>query len=125
MPAELLEALLGDAPGVKRLLPGRTLEFVPDPRPPPTAPVFKTDISTLGGTGGGPLVELVSGRVIGVHFAGEWDNEKGKFSSSELITPELVKAIAEALKPAPDGPGVQPAAAPATRPGPAPPPAPR
>ena len=86
VPAVMVKALLGDAPGIKRLLPGRTLGFVPDPRPPPTAPVFKTDISTLGGTGGGPLVELVSGRVIGVHFAGEWDNEKGKFSSSELIT---------------------------------------
>ena len=109
----MVKALLGDAPGIKRLLPGRTLGFVPDPRPPPTAPVFKTDISTLGGTGGGPLVELVSGRVIGVHFAGEWDNEKGKFSSSELITPELVQAIVEALNPASDGPGVQPATAPA------------
>ena len=113
VPPVLLETLLGNTPGIKRLLPGRTLGFVPEPRPPPKAPVFTTDISTLGGTGGGPLVDLVSGRVIGVHFAGEWIDEKGKFSSSELITPELVKTIEEALKPAPDGPGVQPVDAPA------------
>lgn len=113
VPATLLNKLLGNAPGVKRLLPGRTLGFLPDPRPLPKAPVFSTDISTLAGTGGAPLVDLVSGRVIGLHFAGEWDPRKGKFSSSELITKETVAAIEAAIAP--------PKPAPAPPPPPAPP----
>jgi S1-C subfamily serine protease len=65
---------------------------------------FTTDISTSGGTAGGPLVDLMTGQVIGVQVAGLWRGERGKFAYSKPISPDLVAAIAARRKPAPAPP---------------------
>jgi len=39
-----------------------------------------SDISTTSGTAGGPLVDLQTGRVLGIHYGGQWGDNKGKFA---------------------------------------------
>ena len=104
-PAQFTDHLLGKEDGSKRLMPGRILAFGQggptgvlglESAKPPTA-VFTTDISTSGGTGGAPLIELNTGRVIGVNFAGVWKGERGKFAYAELIPKGALDVILRRL----------------------------
>jgi hypothetical protein len=112
VPPALSQVLLGTRSGIKRLMPGRTLALEADPRLSRDAAKLTTDINTTGGTAGAPLIDLVTGRVIGVHTSGRWDEKKGKFTSAEVITPSLVVALQAILKPAQSAAGdsAQPAA---------------
>jgi hypothetical protein len=101
MPAEFTKHLLGEQDGHKRLMPGRILAFG-QARPSgvvgphgvhPGADVFATDISTSGGTAGAPLVDLATGRVIGVSYAGQWKDERGKFAYAEFIPKGAIAVI--------------------------------
>ncbi len=88
LPKEFLTVLFGDKKNrCKRAMPGRVISL------PPTnaAEQFSAsgenaiivDASTTGGTGGGPLIDLASGELVGVHFAGSWqDIGQGKFGYS-------------------------------------------
>lgn len=105
VPPALLQALFGTTSGIKRLLPGRTLALEAEPRPPQKGATLITDINTSGGTAGAPLVDLVTGRVVGVHIGGRWDEKKGKFTFAEVITPALVAKLQAALAPTQPAPG--------------------
>lgn len=62
LPAEAARLILGDGgPGVKRLSPGQLVGA--------TAEVLTHDCTTMAGSGGGPLVDLETGKVLGVHVA--------------------------------------------------------
>ena len=99
-PPVLLRALFGTTAGIKRLLPGRTLALQAEPFLARKFAQLTTDINTTGGTAGAPLVDLATGRVVGVHFGGRWDEQKGKFTFAEVITPALVTQLRAALAPA-------------------------
>jgi len=53
---------------VKRLLPGRIVGY--EFRPGQERPVLVHDCSSTGGCGGAPLIDLETGEVLGLHFAG-------------------------------------------------------
>ena len=55
--------------GQKYVLPGEITEVSRD--------MIEYAAFTLGGTSGGPVVDLDSGAVIGVHFAGRFDEATG------------------------------------------------
>jgi len=98
MPSQFMERLLEKDPGQQRLMPGRILAFGKplDSSRPNTAPQeFVTDISTTGGTAGGPLVDLISGKVIGVHYAGKWQGERGKFEYTLPVTSSFLETSTE------------------------------
>lgn len=105
LPPAVLQALFGTTYGIKRLLPGRTVALEADPSLVQGAATLTTDINTSGGTAGAPLVDLATGRVIGVHIGGHWDKERGKFTYAGVITPALVAALQAALAPAQRAPG--------------------
>lgn len=91
LPAEFMDALLGaDGGGRKRVMPGRVVSLPPANAVPQLSLIDKNgiivDASTSGGTGGAPLIDLVSGMLVGVNFAGHWESLKeGKFAYSALI----------------------------------------
>ncbi len=96
VPPEFVSSLLGESDGVRRLMPGRILAAGPTSQSS-GAPAFTTDISTLGGTGGGPLVDLESGMVVGMSFAGLWQGERGKFAYATPIPDAARSVLAERL----------------------------
>jgi hypothetical protein len=111
MPGEFTERLLGKEEGWKRVMPGRILAVGQGDSGPGSielesvrqAPlVFTSDISTSGGTGGGPLIELSTGRVIGMSYAGLWKGERGKFAYAESIPKGAVDVINRRLRGEPD-----------------------
>lgn len=117
MPVQWLDRLIGKDDGVKRLMPGRVLAFGAPPRgigfEGTTQPIdtITSDISTLGGTAGSPLADLSTGKVIGMSFAGQWKDDRGKFSYSEVIPTAALDIIAgkagrevpQPKKPSPNG----------------------
>ncbi|TPI62528.1 trypsin-like peptidase domain-containing protein [Mesorhizobium sp. B3-1-3] len=98
LPPEFVSRLLGDKEGQKRAMPGRILAYGTGPEGDVSkrTPKFTTDISTSSGTGGGPLLDLLTGKVIGLSYAGIWEGERGKFAYAEPIPAEVVKIIADA-----------------------------
>jgi hypothetical protein len=60
--------------------------------------VFTNDISTSGGTGGAPLMELTTGWVIGMNFAAQWKGERGKFAYAEPIPTGVLDVIGRRLR---------------------------
>jgi hypothetical protein len=84
LPEEFVEALLGPKDGVKRIIPGRILAVE---RPSgQTIRRITSDISTTGGSSGGPLIDLQTGRVLGLHHSGQWkDDGSGKFSWADVM----------------------------------------
>jgi endonuclease G len=66
---ELQKSVLAAAPGVKRVMPGKVMQ----PRLQSTLGrqmlALTHDAITLGGRAGGPVVDLATGRVVGVSFA--------------------------------------------------------
>jgi hypothetical protein len=111
MPEAFTERLLGKDEGRKRVLPGRILAFGQDGpgfdglaggQSAPT--VITSDMSTTGGTAGAPLIELSTGRVIGMSYAGRWQGERGKFAYAESIPKSAVDVIVRRLRGEPDMP---------------------
>jgi hypothetical protein len=106
MPQRFIQELLGKDVGRRRVMPGRILAFGPgDPAGSlgqelrSSGPsVFTTDISTAGGTGGGPLVDLLAGGVLGVSYAGQWRGERGKFAYARRIPDAAVELIGRRLR---------------------------
>jgi hypothetical protein len=91
-PAEFTKRLLGETEvrkGRKRLMPGRILAFrrLMFPAPPGTVEtnLFTSDLSATAGTAGGPLMDLETSKVIGVHSLGRWYPTRGMFSFAEPI----------------------------------------
>lgn len=74
LPTDSQEVLIGDDEGLKRILPGRILSFGPSEFFPNDKTILTTDISTSGGTSGAPLIDLSTGRLIGVHIGGRFQN---------------------------------------------------
>ncbi|MDP3747196.1 MAG: trypsin-like peptidase domain-containing protein [Phenylobacterium sp.] len=103
VPPVVMNELIGDRPGRKRLLPGRTLGFETDVAVSgvPVGAQLTTDINTAPGTAGAPLIDLATGRVIGVHIGGRWDEERGKFTYAEVVTKDLIAKLQAALAPKP------------------------
>lgn len=97
-PQAFSHALLAGRSGIKRLLPGRTLTLEGDPAGAKKGRMITTDINTSVGTAGAPLVDLLTGRVIGVHMGGRWDEKKGKFTFAEMITPEFAAELQTVLQ---------------------------
>ena len=99
MPPEFMRWLLGDQAGLKRLMPGRILAFGTSARiGQPTQRVFTSDISTSSGTGGGPLLDMLTGKVIGMSYAGVWQGGRGKFAYSEPIPAAALELIGKRLR---------------------------
>ncbi len=103
MPADFVELLLGGGKGGARsLMPGRILAFGTRVTSgnletvATSAYQLTTDISTAGGTGGAPLIDLASGKVIGVHYAGLWQGERGKFEYAQPIPADVLALVARA-----------------------------
>lgn len=105
MPAVFNERLLGKEGGRKRVMPGRILSFgqgesgsigLENGQLVPA--VITSDISTSGGTGGGPLIDMSTGRVIGMSYGGLWKGERGKFAYAEPIPKKAVDIILRRLR---------------------------
>ncbi len=69
--AAVAEKAIRSAAGVKRVLPGIILEISPD------GSSFDHSCFTLTGSGGSPVVQLSTGKVIGVHWGG-WKRSYGR-----------------------------------------------
>ncbi|WP_298243935.1 trypsin-like peptidase domain-containing protein [uncultured Bradyrhizobium sp.] len=95
MPEEFMKRLLGETDGKKRLMPGRVLAVGSSMSiyPVGDTTVLTTDISTTGGVGGGPLIDLKSGKVIGVAHSGSWKGDRGKFAYSVPIPRAVIDII--------------------------------
>jgi uncharacterized caspase-like protein len=65
-PEELLARIFEDGAVRKRVQPGQLLGIERDES------VLRHDCLTLGGNAGSPLVDVESGLVVGVHYAGRW-----------------------------------------------------
>ncbi len=67
--ADLQKLVLADAPGVKRVMPGRVMK--PSLQPALGRQMFALthDSITLGGRAGGPVLDIETGHVVGVSFA--------------------------------------------------------
>jgi hypothetical protein len=111
MPPQFTEHLLGREYGHKRLMPGRILAVSKEEpigvvgelkagRPTPT--FFTDDASTSGGTGGAPLIDLATGRVLGMSYAGLWKGERGKFAYAESIPEGALDIIGRRVRGEPD-----------------------
>lgn len=112
MPTQFVERLLGEKEGRKRLMPGRILavgqggpdssvEFESGRQ---AIAVFTNDISTSSGTSGAPLMELATGRVLGMSYAGQWKGERGKFAYAESIPRDALDVIGRRLRGEPEPP---------------------
>jgi hypothetical protein len=63
VPPSVLDLILRGASGVKRLSPGKIIHIEASDR-------IGNDCTTMGGSSGGPLVDLETGQVIGISYAG-------------------------------------------------------
>jgi S1-C subfamily serine protease len=105
MPADFMNELLGNGSGTKRVMPGRVLAFGKTSTfPGGSVDTFTTDISTSGGTGGGPFVDLMTGTVLGVSYGGIWRGERGKFAYARPIPAPAFEVISRRLRGDPDEP---------------------
>ncbi len=90
LPPLFVDRLLEAAAGVRRVMPGRILAF--------SEKRYTSDISTMAGVGGGPLVDLSSGAVLAVNLAGVWDGGRGKFAYAYQIPAEVREIIDRRLR---------------------------
>jgi hypothetical protein len=63
--ASVIQSVLGTEGGVKRLQPGYLLSLSPDKR------YFYHDCFTVSGNAGSPVVDLATGKVLGLHRGGQ------------------------------------------------------
>jgi Trypsin-like peptidase domain len=105
-PEDFVKRLLGEAEGQRRLMPGRVLAFGNVARIESDGnTVFTTDISTTSGAGGGPLIDLKTGKVIGVSYADVWKGERGKFAYADPIPRAALDIISQRTRGALDSQG--------------------
>ena len=112
MPTPFVEQLLGGRFLVKRMVPGRVVSLGPIDMgettkenmkaAPGVVRAIQSDISSAPGLSGGPLVDLRTGEVVGMHYAGRWQEGKGKFAyafsmADMLALPDLPADVKEAL----------------------------
>jgi len=94
----ILDVANGDkAGGDRRLMPGRILAFGARSGGNQTGQPsneFTTDLSSASGSGGSPLIDVMTGKVIGVHYAGIWQGERGKFSYAQAVPAAALAIIA-------------------------------
>ncbi len=64
--ADLMERIFKGTYNVKRLAPGRIINTQPEENE------YHHDCSTLGGNSGSPVIDLLSGEVVGLHHAGNY-----------------------------------------------------
>ena len=89
---ELWQSLvLGDdfQTGDRRLMPGRLLGRSTFTSFGTNMTALVHDASTLGGMAGAPLVNLHTGNVLGIHFAGRWQAGGGKLNYASEPTKEI------------------------------------
>jgi hypothetical protein len=110
LPPFFVTQLLGQKPGEKRLLPGCILAFnkesalglpATEKEKAGAAPrmIFATDVSTTSGTGGGPIIDLATDEVVGVHYGGLWRGERGKMAYGLPLSKSILDYIHPAAKP--------------------------
>ena len=80
--AKVIKEIFGEIFKVKRLAPGEIMA--------PTAKdgSFSHDCTTLGGNSGSCVLDFSNHRVLGLHFAGEYQWKNGAISLPELIADE-------------------------------------
>jgi V8-like Glu-specific endopeptidase len=88
---ELMSRLFGDKYNVKRLAPGQVLRMADG--------LVLHDCSTLGGNSGSPVIDLLTGEVLGLHFSGVFLQENRGVPIG-LVTSRLEKVL-NPLKPTP------------------------
>lgn len=81
---EVMRAIFSNIYGVKRLQPGALMGGL-------EAKLFRHDCSTLGGNSGSCVVDLESGRVIGLHFKGTYRVANFAVALSAVAADPLVK----------------------------------
>ena len=80
LPEDLMKAVLGDMGGVKRAMPGRLLSLSSEGTALGNYGRFLAfEAMTSGGTGGGPVLDLHTGDLIGLNYAGRYQGDGGKF----------------------------------------------
>lgn len=82
---EVMRAIFSNIYGVKRLQPGALMGGL-------EGKLFRHDCSTLGGNSGSCVVDLQSGRVIGLHFKGTYRVANVAVALGAVATDPLVKA---------------------------------
>jgi DNA/RNA endonuclease G (NUC1) len=87
LPPAFVEALLGGSRGAKRVMPGQIVSLPSSKSAGPDGVTndqrIRSDSSTMSGVGGGPVVDLNTGKLIGVNVAGQWkDIREGKYAYS-------------------------------------------
>lgn len=84
-PREVMTAVFGGHLGALRAMPGRILEVSAATSANPIR-VITSDASTMGGVGGGPLVDLATGQVLGLHHSGIWSPDGLKSGLSDVLS---------------------------------------
>ena len=80
--------LLGGVLGAKSILPGRLLRLKESPTKIDT---ITYDANTARGAAGAPVIDLLSGEVVGVHSSGELDPAGGKLAHAALLADVLAQ----------------------------------
>jgi endonuclease G, mitochondrial len=80
---DLMEDLFGDVYDCKRLSPGQIKEVEED--------ALLHDCSTLGGNSGSVLLELASGKALGIHFAGRF--LEANFAVPSRLIEERIQSV--------------------------------
>lgn len=83
---DALQQIFRGVYNVKRLLPGRIISTKPYQHLPNEFITLVHDCTTLGGCGGAPLVDLETGEVLGIQFAGTYLQENYAVSAWELAS---------------------------------------
>ncbi|MFL5350834.1 MAG: trypsin-like serine peptidase [Hyalangium sp.] len=85
-PPQVLRDIFGSVYQVKRLQPGKVLEVEAG------QPIFTHDCSTLGGNSGSCVVDLETGRVIGLHFRGHYRHANYAVALWQLADDPMLKS---------------------------------
>ena len=87
--ATLMQRLFRGATDIKRLLPG----YLHQSTMFQDKPVLAHDCTSTGGCGGAPLIDLETGEVLGIHFAGQYLKMNYAVPAAELSTdPRFARA---------------------------------
>lgn len=87
---QLQDQLFRGVYGVKRLLPGRSMGFRDWPSFDHRVRAMTHDSSTLGGNSGSAVIDLETGRVLGLHFAGVYLDANFAVPAWELARDERI-----------------------------------
>lgn len=94
---EFERALLGGRPGLKRVMPGRSVNL--EPIGGSWAANLHCDFSSGPGAAGGPVLDLDTGEVIALHHSGSWNKDRGNVSiATQLVDLPINPALPEELR---------------------------